>query len=581
MNIRKISILTLVLGLSAGLVLPACGAEQRLPGALIIDAASFIDHFPKGDTLTTARQAELPWLFNNLGITLHNSTELAASMQVPAEGNYHLFVRSRGAGRSSFKVSINGQVTESTFGDGPLALKDAGEFYLQKTIIDVRITAITPGATLDVLVLSPDPELKEADLWSVQYPAEVVMHKDYQIPRASSIKFGDLTGDGKMDFVVLTPGYSAYAYDNTGSELWHWDAPQSGATERAESEAPGSIWDFDSDGRAELIHWRLIDGREYLCMSDGITGEIKYKVEWPAKALPHAYGNFRTAIARLHEGVADGLIVYSDIGTQQTISAYGPRLNLLWSREETRPKGYFGRNVYPVDINGDSVSEIFLGHLALDATGKVLWSDVEKSPSSEESINSARFADLNGDGGLEMIVAQNKVGVGAYQTNNGEKVWSTFVDDAQKLEIGNFLTDSPSPQIITSSIVRGDVSKGEPEVQSLLRWYGPAGRPLEVWPANPINVRSTLVKGDWTGSGKNQLFWNRFRLDSTGKGTLFFPEEVYQMFDFIGNGGEQVICLDNASGVLRIYGNKEVRSRGTAKREEEYLRTRVANHADR
>ena len=38
--------------------------------------------------------------------------------------------------------------------------------------------------------------------------------KDYKIPNASIIKFGDVDGDGKPDFLVITNNYSAYMYNN-------------------------------------------------------------------------------------------------------------------------------------------------------------------------------------------------------------------------------------------------------------------------------------------------------------------------------------------------------------------------------
>jgi hypothetical protein len=105
-------------------------------------------------------------------------------------------------------------------------------------------------------VLSKNANFSEADLRGLELPEEVQLLKDYKIPAASIVKFGDVDGDGKPDFLVLTPSYSAYMYNNEGKELWHWDAPEQDARLRGEFEAPGSIWDFDQDGRAEVIHWR-------------------------------------------------------------------------------------------------------------------------------------------------------------------------------------------------------------------------------------------------------------------------------------------------------------------------------------
>jgi hypothetical protein len=47
------------------------------------------------------------------------------------------------------------------------------------------------------------------------------------------------------------------------------------------------------------------------------------------------------------------------------------------------------------------------------------------------------------------------------------------------------------------------------------------------------------------------------------------------MFDFMGNGAEQVITQDRT--VLRVYGNRDVTPK-TVKRDSEYTRNSIANH---
>jgi hypothetical protein len=47
------------------------------------------------------------------------------------------------------------------------------------------------------------------------------------------------------------------------------------------------------------------------------------------------------------------------------------------------------------------------------------------------------------------------------------------------------------------------------------------------------------------------------------------------MFDFLGNGAEQVITFDR--NVLRVYGYRDVQAK-TVKRDSEYKRNSIANH---
>jgi hypothetical protein len=47
------------------------------------------------------------------------------------------------------------------------------------------------------------------------------------------------------------------------------------------------------------------------------------------------------------------------------------------------------------------------------------------------------------------------------------------------------------------------------------------------------------------------------------------------MFDFLGNGAEQVVTWDRT--VLRVYGYKNVKPK-VVKRDSEYIRNSIANH---
>jgi hypothetical protein len=124
----------------------------------------------------------------------------------------------------------------------------------------------------------------------------------------------------------------------------------------------------------------------------------------------------------------------------------------------------------------------------------------------------------------------------------------------------------------------GNRAIGEPYLSGQVHWFDAAGNQLALWPQTPLNGNPDFVKGDWRGDGKQQLFWYKFHLNSEGKGVLFFGEPVYHMFDFMGNGAEQVITLDNRNGILRVYGCRDVKTRAI-KRDADYWRNTVANHS--
>jgi hypothetical protein len=556
---------------SAMLAGPGSPAHQ-LPGAVVVDASEFYDQIPEGDTIGGGfGSASTVWLFNNSVIDLVSKEDAVAKTTIPEAGAYRLFVRSQGTAASGFKVSVDGQLGADVFGNGPLAWKGSGTFQLKKGTAEIRLTAISPRPTLDVLVLSKNPNFEEKDLKPLELPEEVELLKDYTIPAANIVKFGDVDGDGKPDFLVITSNYSAYMYNNDGKELWHWDAPAEGARQRGEFEAPGSIWDFDQDGYAEVVHWRMIDGKEWLVMADGRTGAIKHKVEWPTPPLPHVYNNFRTAIARFHPGYADNLLVFTDSGGTISLTAYDRELKQIWQHSEQRKKDFFGHYIYPIDLNGDGIDEVLLSHLCLDSKGNTIWNNYAMFDDNHDHMDAMEFFDINGDGKLELITGQSDVGALAYRGMTGEMLWQNQADHTQQITAGYILKGMKTPQIVANGRTYG----GRGGLGAQLYWFDNLGNLLSKWPRNPLNGNPNFVRGDWYGDGKKEFFWFKFKLEDDGKGTLYFKEPVYHMFDFLGNGAEQVITEDRT--VLRVYGYRHVKAKAV-KRDSEYRRNSIANH---
>ncbi|MBI4903087.1 MAG: hypothetical protein HY820_05590 [Acidobacteria bacterium] len=540
---------------------------------VIIDAEDFFHEIPQGDLMADATNLRVDWVHRNTAITLRSKEDAVARGQVPAAGLYHLYVRSQGQG--SFRISVNGKLDAATYGTGVMQFKQGGQFQLAKGPVELRLTGVTPSPSLDVIVLTTDTNFLEPALKRYELPASVKLLKEYKIPRAAATKFGDVTGDGKTDYLVIERDWSAHMFDHDGRELWSHQAPEPNTRLRAEFEPPGSVWDFDQDGKAEVVHWRMIDGKEALVMVDGATGAIRRQVDWPTPALPHVYNNFRLAIGRMKKGYPDNLIVYTDSGGQASITAYTKDLQQLWQHIEHRLKDHLGHYVYPVDLNGDGVDEVVVSHLALNAGGKVLWNRFETFIDNHDHIDNMQFADIDGDGRLEILAGVSDLGVIAFRALTGETVWTNYAAHSQQIQFGNYLAGKPAPQIAVTGRIYGDRRRGEPYLSAQVHWFQPDGERISIWPKNPLNGNPDFVKGDWLGNGRQELFWFKFHMKPDGRGEVVFNEPVYHMFDFMGWGAEEAITQQG--GILRVYGAANAVHRKLT-RDAEYRRIKVANH---
>lgn len=567
-----------VLLLALALATPRASAgQQRPPATVIVDASDFVGEIQKGHVITDAAALGVPWIFNNTALEMRTNSNYVVRAQIPEAGTYHLFVRSQGKPGSAFRVAVGDRVIAANVGDEPLRFERAGSFELPAGRVDVRLMRIEGTPVLDVLALSKDSALTEERLRPLQLRPEVELLREYRIPRSSMVKFGDLTGDGRVDFVVLTAGYSAHAFDHDGRELWSWAAPAEGERLRAEFEAPGAVWDLDRDGFAEVIHWRQEGQQEWLVVADGRTGAVKRRTPWPTRALPHVYNNFRLAIAQLRPGYPSDVVALTDSGDTISVAAYDAGLTQLWNHVEVRKKDHLGHYVYPVDLTRDGVDEVVVGDMVLDARGRQLWNRFDLFYDNHDHADSYRFADLDHDGQLDLVSSHSEVGVIAYEALTGKLKWQYMGEHSQQIEVGSYLDGVPGPQVAVGARTYGNRAVGEPYLSGQVWWFDPAGNLLSKWPGMPLNGNPVFVKGDWRGDGKEELFWYKFRMKGDGRGELFFGEPVFHMFDFLGDRAEEVITLEG--GVLRVYGYRGAdHAAKPITRTPDYLRNVMVNH---
>ena len=560
-------------------------AAHQLPGTIVIPASDFFDTIPAGDS-NDGRFPAGQWYFNNNTLNLGVPDDVTARIPIKEAGTYHLFVRATGTPTSAFKVAIDGKQDPATYGQGALSWKQGGDFTLKAGTAEIRLTSITPRATVNVLVLTKNANFKEDDLKPLELPPEVKLLHEYPIAASNIVKFGDVDGSGKFSILDITSDYSAIMYANDGHELWRWQAPAQDARLRGEFEAPGILWDFHHTGRDEVAHWRILDNVEYLVMADGRTGDIIKKVKWPAPPMPHVYNNYRMAVAKFHKESdgPDTLLVFTDTGGLISLTAYDYNLNQLWQHAEPRQKDYFGHYIYPFDVNGDGIDEAVISHLCLDANGKEVWNNAKYFEKNNDHMDAMEFFDMNGDGKPELLVGQSDVGTLAYNAQNGEMLWQNISDHSQQVTAGFILADSKTPQVVTNGRTYGTRGAGGGGgLGAQLYWFDNVGRLLERWPAHPLSGNPNFVRGDWYGTGKRTYFWFRFKLEPDGASTLYFKGEAYHMFDFDHTGAEQVITLEGGGGnggggtqTLRVYGNANVVPH-TVKRDADYRKT-IANH---
>ena len=265
------------------------------------------------------------------------------------------------------------------------------------------------GSAVAVMASANEPAMKNDGRKHSVPPAAFVripLLGDYSV---QSVAVADLTGDGKLDFVIKQPDgnidpaeqywhrstgtFKLEAYRHDGKPLWQYDLGW--AIEQGIWYAPYIVHDFDGDGKAEVAvkigegdprdqDGRVQSGPEYLAILDGATGKEVCRADWPSRELFKEEGYNRTSRNHLCVAYLDGRTpsIIIDRGTYKRIiieawQFHAGKLQRQWRWDNKDLgktwQGQGSHMLQAADVNGDGRDEVLVGSCVLGADGRELW----------------------------------------------------------------------------------------------------------------------------------------------------------------------------------------------------------------
>jgi hypothetical protein len=264
---------------------------------------------------------------------------------------------------------------------------------------------------------------------------------------SETIRIGDLNGDGAPDFLFVQDLYGPRqitcltAASLSGEILWQSGTP-SAENGRAYCDLPVQIYDFDGDGKNEVLYVRQAEyqdsppaaaqtirerapryaGNATLLVLDGQTGREKSRLALPAPADDSFL--FADLTGR---GRRDDLVVKDRYWNMWGVSHSG---RVLWQYS-----GSVGHYPAIADVDGDGRDEVFVGFALVDHDGTVLFQKDAKGAHQDAAFivkpPDGKWRLLFGNGGIHCL------------DRSGHALWEHPLGEAQHVVAGRFRPESP------------------------------------------------------------------------------------------------------------------------------------------
>ncbi len=276
--------------------------------------------------------------------------------------------------------------------------------------------------------------------------ARVVSKIDVKDFGAETIRIGDLNADGGPDLLFVQSVHGTReitcltATTIFGEVLWQTGKP-SREHGRIYSDLPVQVYDWDGDGRNEVLYVRQAtyaeppyngqgvrerasryEGNATMLVLDGQTGRQKTSFSLPAPADDCFL--FADLTGR---GRREDLVVKDRYWNMWGVSHEG---NTLWHWS-----GSTGHFPGIGDVDDDGRDEVFVGFALIDHDGKVLFSKDTRGHHQDAAYvvrpPDGEWRLLFGDGGVYCLTVE------------GKALWQHKLGEAQHVVAGRFRTDSP------------------------------------------------------------------------------------------------------------------------------------------
>ena len=273
---------------------------------------------------------------------------------------------------------------------------------------------------------------------------------------------GDLTGDGRVDFLLYregpqtTPGFMA-AVDHDGKFLWELGDrtlnkhQNDGVWKEPALRGIAFAYDVDRDGKSEVVteYWK--DEKPMLYVLDGATGRILHERESPLnlqirggkRSRCHPVG--RVAFLDGKDKPPSIVLKY---GASNFVPCYATaldaKLRILWEIKGSRHA--MGHVPTVGDVDADGRDEIIFGTLLADEKGDILW---EKEV--ERHADCTVIADVHPSPGQEVLISICSTGPAFCMSADGKMLWEKTRKDVphgQGIWVGNFIDEAPGPEVI-------------------------------------------------------------------------------------------------------------------------------------
>ena len=355
-----------------------------------------------------------------------------------------------------------------------------------------------------------------------------------------NVKFGDLTGDGEKEVVLVQSKISSggineiaciTAMNLKGEVLWQYDEPGEDFIHLS-NEIPLQIHDLDGDGSREII----FVNRGRLFALEGKTGKIERQVKLEKGFEPEAL-----LFTDLLGTGRDNSIILCD--RSSSIKALNEKFKILWERETKS-----GSQPVAIDMDGDLKDEILFGFNTIGSDGELI---TDLGSSIGDVCNGVAVTEV-----IHNEIEEQRI---VYAAGDWGLLYFNFE--------GELIKQHASGHVAYFSIADYDLENEGLEIVASNTWGGPgviqfidaAGELVLKYNSNTMGTTCQPV--NWKGDGEEFFMMNA----SYKKGGLFsgkglkeveFPDDGHPdlcvaVQDFTGDPRDEIIVWDHSQ--LWIY----------------------------